>query len=360
MEPFPLPTKTLYAELMDQLALLEAQELLGSGSGSLVTKIVKGETYLYFQHSHPGGSRPLQVYLGKKNPELEQLSRNLQKKREDGTRHREHVRLLCAQIRSGGGLVTDTASARVIQAFAEAGFFRLGGVLVGTHAFTVFGNLLGRRWDHAALKTHVDLAAEKTLKIGVPALQTSIPQVLEGLEMGFLPIPSLNPKHPSTSFTVRGSSLRVDLLTPLVGPPKTKPVYIPRFQAAAQPLRFMDYLIENPVKGALIDAGGILVHVPQPARFALHKLIVSGERSSVWQTKSDKDLHQAVQILSFLTEEFPEEIHAAWKALSSRGAGWSKRLLSSLQKMGKINQGLSADLKRDFFTPKTPSLRSLQ
>ncbi len=59
MERLPLETRTLYAELMDQLTALEAGRSLGSVPGTFVRKIIKGRTYLYFQHSEPGGTKRL-------------------------------------------------------------------------------------------------------------------------------------------------------------------------------------------------------------------------------------------------------------------------------------------------------------
>jgi hypothetical protein len=146
----------------------------------------------------------------------------------------------------GGALITDTASARVLKALAESGVFHLNGVLVGTNAFTVLGNLLGMRWTTSAAKTQdVDIPSELSLSIAVPNFQADVPRILEGLEMGFLPVPPLNPKNPSTSFRVRGKPLRVDILTPEINANDQNPVFISRFNVAAQPVRFLDYLIEK-------------------------------------------------------------------------------------------------------------------
>jgi hypothetical protein len=72
-------------------------------------------------------------------------------------------------------------------------------------------------------------------------VHAAIPDVLTSLGMGFLPAPTLDPRSPSTSFRVRGRELRVDLLTPLVGRSSDSPIYIPAFNACAQPVRFLDY-----------------------------------------------------------------------------------------------------------------------
>ena len=124
----------------------------------------------------------------------------------------EHVRKLCAQIKTGGAISADSSTARVIKSLADSGVFRLNSVLVGTHAFTVMGNMLGVHWE-THVKTHdIDIATSKHIDIAVPDIKPDVPGTLEKLELGFLPVPALNPKNPSTSFKVRGSTLTVEYI----------------------------------------------------------------------------------------------------------------------------------------------------
>jgi hypothetical protein len=122
----------------------------------------------------------------------------------------------------------------------------------------------------------------------------------------------------------------VDVLTPEKPPQGSRPVFIRRFNVAAQPVRFLDYLISGPIKGAVVDGGGILVNVPQPARFALHKLMISGERDITAHTKREKDLVQATQLLAVLLEERPGDLQSAWEGIKRRGPGWIKRVRKAL------------------------------
>lgn len=336
MERLPLETQTLYSELLARLTTLEAHRSIGSLSGSFVTKQVKGETYYYFQHFEPGGQKR-QVYIGKKGPALDRLVRDYQEGRSAHQSDAAQIQRLCAQLRAGGALVIDTASARVISALAESGVFRLGGVLVGTHAFTVMGNMLGIRWESAAVRTHdIDIAGEHVLAVALPSIQADIPETLKSLGMGFFPVPPFNPANPSTSFSIRGNPLRVDVLTPAARPTDTAPRFIPRFNTAAQPLRFLDFLIENPVQGAVVNGGGILVSLPDPARFAIHKLIISRERSVSEHQKRDKDLKQAGQVLELLADERPGDILLAWDETRRRGKGWEERVKKGLKALQAI------------------------
>lgn len=325
VDKLPLETQTLYAEMMEQLVAREAHRSMGHASGCFTTKDIKGASYYYFQYSDPGGVQR-QVYIGRKSNELDRLVERYNAEREAFKVDEDHIRRLCAQLRAGGALITDTASARVIESLAESGVFHLEGVLLGTQAFTVLGNLLGVHWKGSAIKTHdIDIAGESKMRIALPNIRADIPKALESLQMGFIPVPPLNPKTPSTSFKVRGNPLRVDFVTPEIKQGENNPIFISRFNAAAQPLRFLDYLIDNPVKAAIVDGGGVLVNVPQPARFAFHKLIVSRERELTAHDKVEKDIMQTAQVISILADERPGDLLLAWDELKRRGKGWIKR-----------------------------------
>ena len=56
------------------------------------------------------------------------------------------------------------------------------------------------------------------------------------------------------------------------------PKSYPRLNTDAQPLRFLDFLIRDPEPTVILHGPGIYVHVPAPARYAVHKLIVSHRR----------------------------------------------------------------------------------
>jgi len=330
MRKLPLATQTLYAELLEQLLALDAHRSIGQAPGCFTTKEVKGEVYYYFQYSEPGG-KPRQSYVGKKTPALDKVVARFREEREAFHPDAEQIQRLCAQLRAGGTLRTDTASTRVLEAFAESGLFHLGGVLVGTHAFTVLGNLLGVKWDGYSLRTQdIDIASDSTLRIAVPDLQADMPKVLETLTLGFLPVPGLNPKSPSTSFKVRGSPLRVDFVTPQKRSTNSTPLFIPRFNVAAQPLPFLDYVTDHYERGAIVNGDGVLVNVPNPARFAFHKLIVSRSRGIAASAKVDKDIFQAAQVLAVLAEDRSGDLLLAWDDLERRGDGWVKRVVAAL------------------------------
>jgi len=343
VERQPLEVQTIYAELLEQIAAYEASRTIGYTPGSFVTKTVKGQEYYYFQQVGPGAAKS-QTYLGKRDASLAELADRFAKGRANVAGDQRSMERLAALLRVGGAMVTDAPSARVLRALADAGVFHAGGVLVGTHAFIVLGNLLGVRWTTSLRTQDVDIAADPGLDVAVPGARADLPSALESLEMGFLPVPRLDPKNPSTSLKVRGQSLRVDLLTPSARA-RSRPVELPRFAAVAQPLRFLDYLIEKPVKAAVVDGGVVAVNVPDAARFALHKLIIAGERPAAMQSKREKDLLQAAQILEVLHEDRPGDLVLAWEALIARGKAWVNRVAKSVAALDRVSPSAAQSVR---------------
>lgn len=319
----PLETQTLYAELLEHLIGVHAQRSIGLLNGSFTEKVVKGERYLYWQASQPGGTTK-QFYLGRKGPVLDDMIKRFERGKADMAPDLDRVVRLAAQLRAGGASLTDGPSARIIRSLAEAGLFEGGAVLVGTHAFVALANVLGVKWASGALRTQdVDVAAGTgpDIDVAVSDVETDVPSVLESLQMGFLPVPALDPKKPSTAFKVRGQALRVDLLCPKRGE-KDEPVFVARFKAAAQPLAFLEYLLEGPERGLVINGGAALVNVPAPARFAFHKLLIAPLRAASFHAKSRKDVTQASQVLEVLATERPGDLSLAWNNLVARGVRW--------------------------------------
>lgn len=316
MERLSTQVQTAYAALLEQLVAMEAQRAIGHSGGTFVLKTLKGQEYYYYQHALPG--RIVQSYVGRRSLALDRVVERFKEGRKLAASERQRTTRLCALLRSGGAMTIDRPSTRAMEALAEAAVFRLGGVLVGAHAFIALGNLLGVRWARGGVRTEdVYIAGERNLAIALPALTADVPKVLESLEMGFFPVPGLSPRQPSTSFKVRGRALRVDILTPRTGS-STAPVPIARFHTAAQPLPYLDYLIDEPQQAALVAGSGILVNVPSPARFALHKLVVSRSRETTRQAKSGKDLEQAAQVIDVLADDRPGDLALAWQALAKQ------------------------------------------
>jgi hypothetical protein len=332
MTRLPAEAQTLFAELTERLRTLEGTRSFASLRGSFARKRVGGGEYWYFKTSAGAGAQK-EYFVGPEGAATHALMRSHAAGREEAAAAEAGIARLSAMLRQSGARLTDAASAKVISGLASAGAFRLGAVLVGTHAYLALGNLLGVRWQSSLRTQDIDIAAARKLEIAVPQTEADLPATLDSLRMGFLPVPGLSPKAPQTSFKVRGQTLRVDLLTPAQGRRDGKAVQIARFKAAAQPLEFLDYLLEAPVSVPLLNGGATLVKVPDPARFALHKLILASRRPVAEQAKAAKDRQQAAELIAVLHEDRRGDLALAAAALRKRSAKLRSRLVAQLAKL---------------------------
>ena len=323
MYEIDIQTQTLYAELLEVMKIVDASRTIATLKGSFSIKESRGAKYVYFQSYSPDGKNA-QTYIGPLNEQTEQLMHDHAKGKSDGIEMAEKLKRLSDQIQAGVKMPVDKGMTRVIRTLSDTGVFRHGGVLVGTHAFQACGLMLGVSWTaDSSMTTDVDIAIERKVSIAIPSVDADIPAALDSLEMGFYPVPRLNHKEPSTNFAIRKSLLRLDVLTPKTTE-SDSPVYIKRFNCAAEPISYLSYLIESPASAVLLDSKPVLVNVPQPARYALHKLIVSQVRDVSGAVKSKKDLQQAYQILSVLQSDRPFDIQQAWNDLVVRGPKWKR------------------------------------
>jgi hypothetical protein len=315
----PESVQVLYAELLDQLRAAENDFHLPIG-GSFVSKTIGGRVYWYLQRDQNG--RRTQTYLGPDTPELREQIAAAKEQQVDLKRRRQLVSMLTA----GGAAFESRTISAVLQVLADSFVFRLGGVLIGTQAFASYANMLGVRFEAASLRTaDVDIAENGRISVAVAREgSVDILERLKSIEPRFAAVPELDPRDPSTSLKVRGSDLRVDFLTTTRRGMRKKPVPLPHLNVAAEPLEGLDYLIEKTTKAAIVGGGGILVNVPVPARFALHKLWVARNRPVSEQVKARKDMAQARQVIEVLLADRPDDVEEATLAMQSRPKMWNK------------------------------------
>lgn len=324
MERIGGETMVLYADLRERLEIFESMRNIASLPGKFTNKNIKGLVYHYFQTMLPGGRT--QIYIGPDSEEVRRLIEARQSGEQDIRADEKMLQRLASQVIAGGVMPIMPDMARIINRLADSGVFRVGGVLVGTVAYQILGPHMGIIWESGSRMTQdVDLAIDGNIAIAVPDLKVDVPAAIESLQMGFFPVPRLSRKEPSTSYAVRGRTLRVDLLTP-ARKGMTAPVFIRRLNAAATPLKYLDYLTEEPINAVMISGNPCQVKVPQPARYALHKLIVSQERDVTAADKKRKDLLQARNLIALLKEDRPGDIELAREELVKRGASWIKKV----------------------------------
>ena len=79
----------------------------------------------------------------------------------------------------------------------------------------------------------------------------------------------------------------------MLGRTSDKAIHIPALDIYAEPVRSLDYLLVDVQPAVVVAKAGLLVNVPAPARFALHKLVTSERRIAAFQSMAQKDLAQA-------------------------------------------------------------------
>jgi hypothetical protein len=335
MAPPKLVMQTTYAELLDRCANAAFSEAFAE-EGAFIAKTVKDRKYWYFQTG--AGENRTQKYVGPETPELLERIAHHREIRDD---IRERRSLVSTLIRSFGLHRPVPEIGNVLAALAKAGVFRLRGVLVGTVAFQTYPAMLGVRLSGAPLQTgDVDIAQFKNVSVAVEdTTPAPVLDVLKEVDRSFRAIPHVVDGRRVTSYAAKGG-VRVDFLTPNEGGETGEPQALPALQTDAQPLRFLDYLIHEPEPAVILHDAGIYVHVPAPARYAIHKLIVSRRRQE-GAAKRAKDVQQAGTLLRALADIRPHDLKEAWEEARARGPKWRQLLDEALTEVPGFTRDLT-------------------
>ena len=313
--------QTAYAQLLESAITAEHTRTVADLPGSFTKKLVKARSYWYYQYTEPSGQLR-QLYVGPDNDSIQKLIEQKSK-----TKRGEPMLPLVRSALALGCAGLLPRHYKVIRQLADYGFFHAGGVLVGTHAFLAYGNMLGVSWGAAARTQDIDFAhpGKSISLLLAPDFDVHVHEAIESLDMGLLPVASLTSASGASYLNPREPDFRIDFLTTCHRGGDT-PFEHPHLHITLQPLKFMEYSLEDVQLTALPSTGGVVVaNVPHPARYALHKLIIFAERSGTYTTKSNKDLTQAACLLAVLKQQRPWEVEEAWADLAGRGKGWIDR-----------------------------------
>lgn len=331
IQELPLVIQTSYAELVD---LLRVQSASGFPAGSTFRKReISGKAYWYVQEPTGPTGRPPERYLG---PDTEALAAAIER----GQAAKADADARKAIIRSlkGAGIPEpDPLTAAVIEALADAGVFRLRGVIVGTVAFQTYAGLLGVKLPGASIRTgDVDIAQDYGVAVAIDdSIDGSFLEILKQVDKRFAPVPHISSPTAATTYA-RPGGYRVDVLTTNRGKDRDEPVRLPSLKTDAVPLRFMDFLLKETVQAALLSKTGVLVNVPTPDRYAVHKLVVATMRHSSGESaaKADKDIAQAATLIEALSAKRRlDDFKSALAEAKKRGASWRERIKHGISRL---------------------------
>ena len=194
LEELSLSAQTAYAQLLDSAMSADHFRSVADLPGSFAIKTVKGSRYWYYQYTEPSG-KLMQVFVGPDN----EVVRRLMERRNQPAASASLIPLARAAVALGCATVMPR-HLKVIGRLADYGFFRAGGVLIGTHAFLAYGNMLGLHWGDSSRTQDIDFAhAGKSVSLALPAtIEVKAHNAIESLEMGFLPVTGISGKSGAT------------------------------------------------------------------------------------------------------------------------------------------------------------------
>lgn len=324
----PAAAQTAYAELYELVQIAETARSPAFVTGTVAWKTIKGARYAYWAFKELDG-RKREYYLGPEGPAITAIERA----RAAGAPALDAVARQAAAALAQGCVATPPKHFRIVKRLSEYQFFRAGGLLVGTHAFLALGNQLGVAWGSGTRTLDLDFAHAGpggNVAVALPAdMRANAHDALLSLEHGFLPSLGGSKGMASLYVSEREPDLRIDFLTVPRRAGRNE-VHAPDLGIALTPLKFMDYLIERPGQAVLLDrADAVMVNLPDPARYGLHKLIVAHERGAR-HPKHGKDIAQALALIDWHLRRAPHALVDAWNELAANGTGWVKRARSSL------------------------------
>lgn len=338
---FPLPTRTAYAELADRALLEPFDGLNGRATGRFIKKAQSGreQSYWWFRYTPAKGVRERDVYIG---PDDEatgvrvagyQASQAAARDRADIVRMLRHARLPGPDIATG----------KLIEELSHAGLFRTGGVLIGTNAYQAYAGMLGFQSAGSALRTgDVDVAQSDVRSVKLTPTdggEQPLIDILRIVDDTFTEVPGLHRTGRSNAFAASNSELRLELLAPNTGADTVELFEVPQLAALARPLRFLDFLLVDPVDAVVLHGPGIPVRVPDPYRYAVHKLIVSGRRIPAAAAKAAKDIAQAETLLHVQLDDDAERVVAILVEALQRGSHWERDVIKGFRRLDRDVQG---------------------
>src|SRR5574343_1463426 len=207
-------TQTLYAQLQEEASVFHAIIFERGVAGSAYLNHANGYAYWYWQVAEPDG-KLRRLSLGRDTPETRALVDRLKTRKQEASEAIAALKSKTKAFVASGGMSMEAAHFRVMEHLAQAGLFRKGLVLVGSHAFTALGNLLGLRWGSQLKTSDTDFARALGISLALPGNTEAIEVLATAKELDptFFAVPQLDHRQPSTAIISRKTRVKLDFLT---------------------------------------------------------------------------------------------------------------------------------------------------
>jgi hypothetical protein len=315
----------------DLLRLLK-DDMITNVRGSLMTKERGGKVYWYAAEKI--GNAVKFWYIGPDSTETRDRVKRMKVLHEQaGERKRERARL-ARLLRAEGMTPVDRSTGGLLLAMSKVGTFRLGGTLIGTNAFRLMEGELGVTLPLGGVANtgDVDIAQFERLSVALEdTVQPSLAETFSALK--FDPVLGLDRDSVWRWRQGGQTGMMVEFLTPSFDAEEGIRD-LPALGVKAQALHHLNYLIADPIHAVALYRDGILVQIPRPEKFAIHKLIVADRRrDGPASFKAEKDREQAAFIIATMAEDRPSDLWDAYEDAMGRGPRWRERIARTLERM---------------------------
>jgi hypothetical protein len=270
--------------------------------GGMYWRVINSKEYLYKYVRHSGIKQSTSI--GPKTPETEAIAEDFQQAKKDLLERLEaiegRIKTLAPIMRVLNLPAIDETAGKILRALDQAGYIGNNVLLVGTYAMTAYEMTAETRFAEGFDATE-DLDFTLVVDPANPN-DSDLPRrlllTLKEVDKGFLVSPS------SSRTVVDKGGYRVDLLI--------SNHLAPAMQRATpwkpEALEGQEWLaLGTPVRQMLIDFNGwpVVVTVPDPRYFALHKLWLSKRPKRIREGRASKDAAQGKTLLKAVQEFIP-------------------------------------------------------
>jgi hypothetical protein len=278
-------TTSLYSYLFEEALANESITICPGMHGSFSKETRRNNVYWYWVGRNNG--KVTRIYIGADNKESEALIVSLENRKDMAKLAIASMKRTAAAYRGAGGQIIEPSTFKIMAKLAH--LFQKGVFVIGSHGFLSICNALG------ILSLTGD--DQKIISLAIPDERAAVPDISSEFDKNFfkdtgMPASSKSKVHFFTAD--RGSK---------------QPVFFDDLGVTAEPQCFMNYLLGGePFKGLVIGSYAIPVHLPNPVRFAIHKLIISQCADRKFNGGSEKDIAQAAVLLDYLIREDAEQV----------------------------------------------------